>query len=133
MEVELSDRQGLMSRWRWLWLLLAGVLLLPMTACSTPSSNAALDPTGATIIDVRTPAEFADGHLEGADNIDFYAADFADQVGQLDHDARYIVYCKSGVRAGKAKAIMDGLGFKDVTSAGGFEEASAATGIPLVK
>ena len=48
-----------------------------------------------TIVDVRTPEEFAQGHIEGAVNIPVEYADFTDQVSQLDADGTYAVYCRS--------------------------------------
>ena len=54
---------------------LALSLTLAATACAPTSEPVALD-AGTLIIDVRTPAEFASGHLEGAVNIDVQSADF---------------------------------------------------------
>lgn len=86
----------------------------------------------STIIDVRTPAEYAEGHLDGAMNIDVQAADFADRIAELPTDAEYIVYCRTGSRAGAAVAQMTALGFTDVTNAGSLADASAGTGIAVV-
>ncbi len=114
----------------WLLILLAPLVLSSLAACSSPAS---IDPTGATVIDVRTPAEFAEGHLAGAVNIDVQAAGFRDQVASLDKQARYILYCRSGSRAGTALSDMEGWGFTDVTNAGGLSDASRATGLDIVK
>lgn len=76
-------------------------------------------PEGLVILDVRTPEEFAEGHLEGAEMIDFYRADFADQIADLDPDAPYLVYCRSGNRSGQTVAIMEELGFTNVTDIDG--------------
>lgn len=84
------------------------------------------------IVDVRTPAEFAEGHLEGAVNIDIQAGDFTTQLEPLDRHAHYVVYCKSGNRSARAVNIMDSSGFTDVTDAGGMPDASATTGVPIV-
>ena len=51
------------------------------------------------ILDVRTPAEFARGHIAGAVNIDYRADDFADKVSELDKDKTYLIYCGSGMRS----------------------------------
>ncbi|MDN4472887.1 rhodanese-like domain-containing protein [Demequina zhanjiangensis] len=72
---------------------------------------AATEVDGVTIIDVRTPAEFAEGHLPGAVNIDVSAATFADEIAQLDPDADYAVYCRSGNRSRAAIETMQGAGF----------------------
>lgn len=85
------------------------------------------------IIDVRTPGEFAEGHLEGAVSIDFTDESFAVEIAQLDREETYLLYCRSGARSGNAMVYMLGVGFLDVVNLGGYADASAATGIPLVK
>lgn len=84
------------------------------------------------IVDVRTPAEFASGHLEGAINIDVRAADFDAQVDALDRDAEYLVYCRSGNRAGSAIDRMAAMGFTTLENGGGVEQAAQATGLDIV-
>ncbi|MCV2396311.1 rhodanese-like domain-containing protein [Actinotalea sp. M2MS4P-6] len=69
---------------------------------------------GVVTIDVRTPEEYASGHLPGAINIDVEAADFADQVAKLDHTAPYALYCRTGNRSGMAMGIMADEGFTDL-------------------
>ncbi len=54
---------------------------------------------GVVVIDVRTPAEYAEGHLPDAVNIDVQGADFDAQVAQLDPEGEYAVYCRSGNRS----------------------------------
>ena len=84
---------------------------------------------GATVIDVRTSEEFGTGHVEDALNIDVQAADFHEQVDTLDRDQTYVVYCRSGSRAGAAAEMMLEMGFTDVVNAGGFADLEAA-GVP---
>lgn len=84
---------------------------------------------GAAVIDVRTPEEFATGHLKGAANIDVQAADFHERVGRLDPDTTYVLYCRSGSRAGAAAQMMTDMGFTDVVNAGGYDNLAAA-GLP---
>jgi len=86
----------------------------------------------AVIIDVRTPAEFAGGHLEGAINIDVQSADFAAQVMELDKDGEYFVYCRTGNRSGQAIAQMNQMGFGDTYNGGGVQEAADISGISIV-
>lgn len=74
-----------------------------------------------TLIDVRTPAEHAEGHLVGADLIDWQGADFRDRVDELDRDGSYLLYCRTGNRSGQAARAMVEMGFTDVANIGGFD------------
>ena len=71
------------------------------------------DPT-FTILDVRTPGEYAPRHIKGAVNVDFNSGAFAANVGQLDKYKCYLVYCASGNRSGQASTVMQGLGFTQI-------------------
>lgn len=106
-------------------------LALSATACAPAAEPVALDP-GTVVIDVRTPAEFASGHLDGAVNIDVQSSDFEARVSELDPAGTYFVYCRSGNRSGQAIDRMEALGFSDLTNGGSVESASAATGISIV-
>ncbi len=66
------------------------------------------------IIDVRTPQEFAEGHIENAINIDFRAASFEAEISKLDRNKTYLVYCRSGNRSRGALEVMAKLDFKEV-------------------
>jgi phage shock protein E len=114
-------------------------LLLPLSlgvaACSdsgeiaepvgaeTVDEDAAL-PSTRTVIDVRTPEEFADGHVEGALLIDISAPDFAERVAELDPEGEYLVYCRSGNRSAQAVAAMRDTGL-DVEDGGGLGDMEA--------
>ena len=98
------------------------------TAATAPASGAELDAAsfaaalklpGTTIIDVRTPAEFAEGHLPGAVNIDIASPDFAAKVSTLDPSAPYAVYCRSGNRSASALAEMAAVGMTGAYHLGG--------------
>lgn len=71
---------------------------------------------GVILLDVRTPEETAEGMIEGAQEIDFRADDFQDKIAELDKDAKYLVYCRSGARSASACGIMKDLGFSDVSN-----------------
>lgn len=74
-----------------------------------------------TVLDVRTPKEFEEGHIDGAVNINYFDKDFADQVGKLDKSKPVYVYCHSGGRSAKAMTIMKDKGFTSVYNlVGGF-------------
>lgn len=64
------------------------------------------------LIDVRTPVEFAEGHIENAKNIDFYSANFDLQIDALDKSIPVILYCKSGRRSAKCVSKLNSKGFK---------------------
>jgi rhodanese-related sulfurtransferase len=89
-------------------------------------------PSDLVILDVRTPEEFAEGHLDGAVMIDFYDLDFADQLAELDPDVPYLLYCRSGNRSGQTLAIMEELGFSDVADVDGGINQWQAAGLPVV-
>ncbi|MFV0423610.1 rhodanese-like domain-containing protein [Oleidesulfovibrio sp.] len=63
-------------------------------------------------LDVRTPEEFAKGHLANAVLINFYDADFDEQLAKLDRNATYLLYCHSGGRSGHTLDKMQSMGFK---------------------
>lgn len=67
------------------------------------------------IVDVRTPEEFAEGHLENAINIDITADDFDSKIAALDKEKPVMVYCKAGGRSAKASSRLNELGFKNIS------------------
>lgn len=77
------------------------------------------------IIDVRTPVEWETGHLVGAELIEWQ--EIGEKIANLTthKDEIIYVYCRSGNRSGKAKEILDQLGYSNVLNAGGVAEAQA--------
>ena len=69
------------------------------------------DNTDFVVIDVRTPEEFAEGHVENAININFRSENFRDEIDRLDKDKTYLIYCRSGMRSSDALNIMKELNF----------------------
>lgn len=69
---------------------------------------------GVVVLDVRTPQEFAAGHLAGAVNVDLESGTFEADLAALDQATPYAVYCRSGNRSGQALGIMQGAGFTDL-------------------
>lgn len=67
---------------------------------------------GAVLLDVRTPAEFAAGHLDGSVNIP--VQELAERIGELAPKKTAVVYCKAGVRAAAAEQMLRAAGFTDV-------------------
>lgn len=68
----------------------------------------------APLVDVRTPGEFAKGHLSNAQNIDWTGNDFDNQINKLDKSKPVFVYCLSGGRSSAAAVKMRSTGFKEV-------------------
>ena len=66
------------------------------------------------ILDVRTPKEFSDQHLENAVNINWNGDDFDKKVAELDKSKPVFVYCLSGGRSSKASGKLAELGFKEI-------------------
>jgi len=67
-----------------------------------------------TIIDIRTPEEFANGHIEGAININLFDKTFLDQISKLDKTKPIYMYCRSGSRSRSASKKVSNLGFEKV-------------------
>jgi rhodanese-related sulfurtransferase len=63
------------------------------------------------LLDVRTPEEFAQGHIAGATNLNYRAKDFGEQVAKLDKSKTYLVYCAVGGRSTSACEKMAKLDF----------------------
>lgn len=66
------------------------------------------------LIDVRSPGEFASGHIPKAQNIDIESPDFAQKFQQMDKNKPYLLYCQGGFRSGAALKMLQGAGFKNV-------------------
>ena len=119
--------------------LIASVLL--MAGCSSSSGAIDLSVTdfsskvaeaGVITLDVRTPGEFAEGHIEGAQLIDFQSGNFENEISALDKNATYAVYCRSGNRSGQAVKVMHDAGFHYVYNLNGGVIDWANAGLPLV-
>ncbi len=85
------------------------------------------------ILDVRTPEEFADGHIENTINIDYYSETFRDELDKLDKNETYLIYCRSGNRSGKTLDMMVELNFKEVYNMLGGIVQWEAEGLPTTK
>jgi len=107
----------------------------PQTAVSNSGKPAAVHNVGVAefeklradkknvVLDVRTPREFAAGHMPGAVNIDFNAPDFAEKVAKLDPSKTYLVHCAGGVRSSKACTKLKSLSFTSLYNLeGGMKE-----------
>jgi rhodanese-related sulfurtransferase len=119
--------------------LFASVLLL--AGCSSSSSaidlsvsefSSKVTEAGIITLDVRTPGEFNEGHIEGAQLIDFQSGNFESEIATLDKGKTYAVYCRSGSRSGQAVKVMSDAGFTSVYNLNGGVIDWAGAGLPLV-
>ena len=125
-----SELMGTLTKWI---LVMGGVVLLFATVIAYSATKAKAEETGreavgwhliaegALLVDVRTPAEFASGHLDGAINISHeQTADRLSEYGD-DKSRSIVVYCRSGNRSGIAEGILAEHGFANVHNGGGYE------------
>ena len=118
---------------------LASVLLL--AGCSTSPSAMELSVSefsskvaeaGVITLDVRTPGEFNEGHIEGAILVDFQSGIFENEIASFDKSKTYAVYCRSGNRSGQAVKVMRDAGFTDLYNLDGGVIDWASAGLSLV-
>lgn len=127
---------------RWVRRAAAAALLLTILACGSSGSGGGdvspselmgrLESSSAPLVlDVRTPGEFAAGHVPGAVNISHDA--LADRLTELGDrpDAEVVVYCERGPRAAKAAALLAGAGFSAVRRLAGDMAGWRAAGLPV--
>lgn len=84
-----------------------------------------------TVIDVRTPGEFASGHIKGAKNISINSRDFSNALSALDKDVTYVVHCRSGGRSRASLKTFRKLGFKNIVHMDGGIVGWRRAGLPL--
>ena len=103
---------------RLLALLMLVLLAVPAQARDISVQDAAAllqnPPQGLVILDVRTPAEFREGHLPGAVNMDYFGGPFETQVQSLPKTAPVLLYCRTGNRSGSAYDIMTKAGIGNI-------------------
>ena len=84
------------------------------------------------VLDVRTPGEYAQGHLAGALNVDVHGLDFEGEVdrlakkGRIQQDRPVYLYCRSGARSGRAARILREKGYAQAYNVGGLGGLRAA-------
>jgi rhodanese-related sulfurtransferase len=96
----------------------------------TEFSKVIEDPSIA-VIDVRTPEEFAQGHIAGSVNIDIASSNFISEISQLDKTRTYAVYCRSANRSTVATSEMEKLGFTNLYNMTGGTLDWTQAGLPL--
>ncbi len=86
-----------------------------------------------TVLDIRTPEEFSDGHLKDAVNLDFNSGDFEEKLAKLDPSKPYLVHCAAGGRSGRSMAIFEKLKFLKVYHLKAGYNGWTDAGQPVVK
>jgi phage shock protein E len=77
----------------------------------------------AVVLDVRTPEEFAAGHVPGAVNLSIADPTFRKKLDALDKSKTYLVHCAKGIRSNRACNMMSSLGLCGLYDyKGGFED-----------
>jgi rhodanese-related sulfurtransferase len=123
------------------------LLSLALGACGAPSGPGTnLSPAKADsliqanksdssflLLDVRTPEEYAMGHIDRSRLVDFHAADFQTRITALPRQAPILLYCRSGNRSGQALKMMQDLGFTNVRHLAGGINLWQAEARPLVR
>lgn len=90
--------------------------------------------TKGVVLDVRTPAEFAQGHLPNAINLNYQDPGFEQAIQNLKPDQPYFIYCAKGGRSAKACAQLKTNGLKKVYNLeGGIAAWQQAGGQVVVK
>lgn len=103
-----------------------------IVSVSAPKFEKEIKSDSAQLVDVRTPQEYAEGHIDGALNINVQSDDFKELVQRkLSKDSTVLVYCRSGRRSLDAAEILTDLGYKVVNLKDGIIEWKG-DGLPVV-
>jgi rhodanese-related sulfurtransferase len=94
--------------------------------------NTELNTGSYSLLDIRTTDEFNTGHIKNATQIDYYQTEvFSKYLDNLDKTKKYLIYCRSGNRSGKAIEIMQQKGFTNVSDLTGGITAWTAANLSL--
>lgn len=83
------------------------------------------------ILDLRSPDEYRQGHIEGARSVNYYATNFQRMVSLLDRDATILLYCQKGRQSTLAQRAMTKLGFSRMYILDGGIDEWVRAGLPL--
>jgi len=124
-----------MTRWK-LWLegfLMCGLACGNVTSINVERAVAKMKKDRKiVVVDIRTPDEFADGHIKGAININMNDKDFAKKLAKLDRKKTYLMHCRSGGRSSASVPVWHRLGFKNVLHLSAGTLGWVKAGQPLV-
>jgi len=85
------------------------------------------------ILDVRTPEEYQDEHIENAVLLDVKSSAFEDELEKMDKEKEYVVYCKAGVRGCSAVELMQKHGYQKVVNISGGIDKWKSKRLPVSK
>ena len=120
----------------------AGLLLITAALAAETNAVRHVQPAEAekliagkkvVVLDVRTPKEFAAGHIAGATNINFLSADFAKAIAGLDTNRSYLVHCAVGGRSTQSLPKFEKLQFQSLYHLDGGLKAWEKAGLPVQK
>lgn len=97
----------------------------------TLAATRLINDTGAVVLDIRTSAEYAGGHLPNARNIPL--AELEKRVGEIKGNKPVLICCASGARSGRALAVLEKAGRTEVYNLDGGLQAWSQAGLPVVK
>jgi rhodanese-related sulfurtransferase len=126
--------------WKWLLIALAIPPLLLMMRSRASAEGAIAAPQAAALIkdkkdlqliDVRTAAEYAEGHLANAKLIP--VQELPQRLAEIDKNKPVLLYCRSGHRSGNALKILQDKGYKDAKHIEGGIGAWQAAGLPITR
>jgi rhodanese-related sulfurtransferase len=116
--------------------------IVVLTACQEASTSSQLAPAAyaemmqkevGVLLDVRTVEEYAEAHLEGAMQLDYYETEsFSAALDEMDKSKTYYIYCRSGSRSSNAQSMMVEKGFKKVINLDGGILAWRKAQMPVV-
>ena len=103
-----------------------------IVSVSAPEFEKEIKSDSVQLVDVRTPQEYTEGHIDGASNINVQSDDFKELAQrELSKDSTVLVYCRSGRRSLDAAEMLTVLGYKVVNLKGGIIEWKEV-GLPVV-
>ena len=83
------------------------------------------------LLDIRTPYEYEQGHIDDALLLNYYDKNFISKLSILDKDKHYLIYCRSGNRSKNTLQIMNEMGFKNFADLKGGIQAWKRAKMPI--
>ena len=97
--------------------------IIPVTKSRTTQKTKQTTKNETFYVDVRTPAEFAQGSVKGAINIPLDQIE--NQLAKFKGKKNIVVFCRSGNRSSQAKVILEQNGFTNIKNGGSWEDVNA--------